>query len=128
MVASIADMGLRDLTKRLRATVEELDDERLQERFAGLGLTPMSDLVARVPARVGGEVMRTRIAPRSGIHAFEITISDGTGSAVAVFTGRRHVAGLEHHRAVVIEGVAHAERGRLVMLNPAYTILPHAGS
>lgn len=120
-------MGLRDLSKRLRATVEELDDERLQERFAGLGLTPMADLVARVPARVGGEVSRTRIAPRSGIHAFEITISDGTGSAVAVFTGRRHVAGLEHHRAVVIEGVAHAERGRLVMLNPAYTILPRVG-
>jgi RecG-like helicase len=117
-------MGLRDLKKRLTASVEQLDDERLQERFAGLQLTPMGELEARVPARVGGEITRTRIAPRQGVAAFEITISDGTGTAVAVFTGRRYVAGLEHNRAVLIEGVARAERGRLVMLNPAYTILP----
>ena len=47
-----------------------------------------------------------------------------TGSAVAVFTGRRYVAGMEHNRAVLLEGVARSERGRLVMLNPAYTLLP----
>jgi hypothetical protein len=43
---------------------------------------------------------------------------------VAVFTGRRYVAGLEHNRAVVLEGVARSERGRLVLMNPAYTLLP----
>ncbi len=117
-------MGLRDLVKRLNATVEEIDDERLQDRFSGLQLTALGDLDARVPARIGGEITRTRIAPRSGVAAFEITVSDGTGTAVAVFTGRRYVAGLEHNRAVVLEGVARAERGRLVMLNPAYTLLP----
>jgi RecG-like helicase len=117
-------MGLRDLAKRLRASIDELDDERLQDRFSGLGLTTMGELEPRTPARVGGEVTRTRIAPRSGVPAYEITISDGTGSVVAVFTGRRQVAGLEHHRAVLVEGVARSERGRLVMLNPAYTLLP----
>lgn len=117
-------MGIRDLAKRLKATVDEIDDERLQDRFSGLGLTPIGELLARTPARVGGELTRTRIAPRSGVPAYEVTISDGTGSAVAVFTGRRYVAGLEHHRAVIIEGVARSERGRLVMLNPAYTLLP----
>ncbi len=118
-------MGLRDLAKRLTASVEQIDDERLQDRFSGLQLTQLSDLEARMPARVGGEVTRTRIAPRSGINAYEITISDGSGTAVAVFTGRRYVPGLEHNRAVVLEGVARSERGRLVMLNPAYTLLPH---
>jgi hypothetical protein len=117
-------MGLRDLVKRLNATVDELDDERLQDRFSGLQLTALGELAARVPARIGGEITRTRIAPRSGVAAFEITVSDGTGTAVAVFTGRRYVAGLEHNRAIVLEGVARAERGRLVMLNPAYTLLP----
>jgi hypothetical protein len=118
-------MGLRDLAKRLKATVEELDDERLQDRFNGLALTPLGELAARQAARVGGEITRTRIAPRSGINAFEITVSDGTGSAVAVFTGRRYVPGMEHSRALLLEGVARSERGRLVMLNPAYTLLPH---
>ncbi len=117
-------MGLRDLVKRLNATVEEIDDERLQDRFSGLQLTPLGELQPRVAARVGGEITRTRIAPRSGVAAFEITVSDGTGSAVAVFTGRRYVAGLEHNRAVVLEGVARSERNRLVLLNPAYTLLP----
>ncbi len=117
-------MGLRDLAKRLTTTVAELDDERLQDRFSGLQLTQLGDLLPRIPARIGGEITRTRIAPRSGVAAFEITVADGSGTAVAVFTGRRYVAGLEHNRAVLLEGVARSERGRLVMLNPAYTLLP----
>jgi RecG-like helicase len=117
-------MGLRDLAKRLTATVEQLDDERLQDRFAGLALTPLGELQPRQAVRVGGEITRTRIAPRSGVNAFEITVADGTGTAIAVFTGRRYLAGMEHNRAVLLEGVARAERGRLVMLNPAYTLLP----
>ncbi len=116
-------MGLRDLGRRLRASVDELDSERLQDRFAGLALTPISGMISRQPARVGGEVTRMRIAPRSGVPAFEIVLNDGTGEVVAVFTGRRSIAGIEHGRAMVVEGVGHDERGRRVLLNPAYTLL-----
>ena len=56
--------------------------------------------------------------------AYEITISDGTGSAAAMFTGRRHVAGIDHHRGVVLEGIIRQDKGRLVMVNPVYTLLP----
>lgn len=122
--ATLAGVGLKDLTRRLRATVDELDDERMQSRFAALHVTRLADLQPRVHATVAGEITRSRLAPRSGVPSFEITISDGTGQAVAVFTGRRHVAGMELHRALTIEGVARAERGRLVMLNPAYALLP----
>ncbi len=125
MTVSIAIMGLRDMAKRLKASVEQIDDERLQGRFGGIDTTDIGEIEARSHVRIGGEVTRTRIAPRSGVPAFEITISDGTGTAVAVFTGRRHVAGIEHHRAIVLEGVPRAERGRLVLLNPIYTLLPH---
>jgi hypothetical protein len=118
-------MGLRDLAKRLRTTVDELDDRRLQDRFSGLGLICIGEMTPRTAVRVGGEITRMRVAPRSGVPAFEITVDDGTGTAVAVFTGRRHLAGVEHNRAVVLEGVARFERGRLMMLNPAYTLLPH---
>ncbi len=51
-------------------------------------------------------------------------MSDGTADATVVFTGRRSVGGLEHGRGLVVEGVAHDERGRCVILNPAYTLLP----
>lgn len=116
-------MGLRDLGRRLRASVDELDSERLQDRFAGLSLTPIGQMVLRTPVRVGGEVKRMRIAPRNGVAAFEIVLSDGTGDVVAVFTGRRSIAGIEHGRAIVVEGVGHDERGHRVLLNPAYTLL-----
>ena len=88
-------------------------------------LTATDDRHALALEKLGGEITRMRVAPRSGVQAFEVTIDDGTGTAVAVFTGRRHLAGVEHNRAVVLEGVARAERGRLMMLNPAYTLLPH---
>lgn len=117
-------MGLRDLKKRLTATVEELDDRRLQERFAGLGLTEIVHVAPRTAVRLGGEVVRTKMQPRSDVPAVVITVSDGTGQAAAVFTGRRRLAGLEQGRAVVFEGMTFLERGRITMLNPAYTLLP----
>jgi hypothetical protein len=116
-------MGLRDLAHRLKSPQEELDAVRLHDRFANLGLMPISELQCRTSSRVGGEVKRMRVAPRKGIPALEIVLSDGTGDAVAVFTGRRHIAGIEHGRALIIEGVAHDERGQRVMLNPAYTLM-----
>ncbi|MDO8392719.1 MAG: hypothetical protein Q7V57_19760 [Actinomycetota bacterium] len=117
-------MGLRDLAKRLTVSVDQIDAERRQDRFAALAVTKIGDIQPRSLVRISGEVTRSRLTPRSGVPSFEFTISDGTGTAVAVFTGRRHLAGIDHHRAVVLEGVPRAERGRLVMLNPAYTLLP----
>jgi len=117
-------MGLRDLRKRLGATVDELEDRRLQDRFHGLGLTEISEIVPRQPTRVGGEVNRIRLQPRSGVPAVEITVCDGTGNVVALFTGRRRVTGLEQGRAVLLEGVPFTEHGKLMLLNPAYTLLP----
>lgn len=117
-------MGLRDLKKRLTASVREIDDQRLQERFNGLDITAIGDVQVRTPVRVGGEITRMRTVPRSGVPTVEITVSDGTGSAVAMFTGRRHLGGVEHNRAIVLEGVARQEHGKPVLLNPAYTLLP----
>jgi hypothetical protein len=117
-------MAFKELRKRLRASVEELDNARLQDRFVGVSVTPICDAPLRTPIRVGGEIKRVLIAPRSGVPALEIMISDGTGSAVAIFSGRRNLPGISHGRAVLLEGVAHDERGRRVLLNPAYTLLP----
>jgi hypothetical protein len=117
-------MGLRDLGKRLSASVEDLDSMRLQDRFEGLGLTTIAEAPIRRPIRIGGEITRVLIAPRNGTPALEIRVSDGTGHATAVFTGRRMIAGLAHGRAIVLEGVAYDERGRWIILNPAYTLLP----
>jgi hypothetical protein len=115
---------IRDAVRRLRTDPEQLERERLRERFGHRELTPIEALPLRQHASVGGEVIRMTVRPRSGIPSFEVVIGDGTGVAVAVFTGRRSIAGVDHGRAMIIEGVARDERGRRVMLNPAYTLLP----
>ena len=44
----------------------------------------------------------------------------------AIFAGRRSIAGIEHGRAVILEGVAARDRDRNVILNPAYTLIAPA--
>jgi hypothetical protein len=116
-------VGLRDLKRRLTASVEDIERDRLQDRFAGLDITQVASVTPRTSCRIGGEVTRSRIQPRSGVPALHLTVADGTGTAIAVFTGRRQVIGLEQGRAVVLEGVPFLEKGKLTLLNPAYTLL-----
>jgi len=117
-------MGLKDAFNSKVKPVRELDADRLVDRFAELRLQPLGELEARDRTKVCGEVKRMTIKPRSGIPSTEIVINDGTGDATVIFSGRRHVAGIEHGHCIVIEGVAFADANRLVFLNPAYSLLP----
>jgi hypothetical protein len=119
-------VGVKSLGQRLKASVHELERVRLLDRFGGLGLTPIAELPIRQPVRVGGEIHRVVIAPRHGVPTLEVMISDGTGSITAVFTGRRSIVGIEHGRAVILEGVVAPDRDRNVILNPAYTLIAPA--
>ena len=117
-------MGLKDAFNSKAKPMRELDAERLVDRFAELRLQPLGELEARDRMKVCGEVKRMTIKPRSGIPSTEIVINDGTGDATVIFSGRRHVAGIEHGHCIVIEGVAFADANRLVFLNPKYSLLP----
>jgi hypothetical protein len=117
-------MGLKDAFNSKAKPMRELDAERLVDRFAQLRLQPLGELEARDRTKVCGEVKRMTIKPRSGIPSTEIVINDGTGDATVIFSGRRHVAGIEHGHCIVIEGVAFADANRLVFLNPKYSLLP----
>ena len=119
-------MSLRDRAKkRFTASVADLDKARLQDRYLGLDITSICDVKLREPARFGGEVQGLRVVPRSGSPSLEITVTDGSGRAVAIFLGRKSLPGLEPGRGVVLEGVPRKEGSRTVMLNPVYTLLPH---
>ena len=117
-------MGLKGAFNSKAKPVRELDADRLVDRFAELRLQPLGELEARDRTKVCGEVKRMTIKPRSGIPSTEIVINDGTGDATVIFSGRRHVAGIEHGHCIVIEGVAFADANRLVFLNPKYSLLP----
>jgi hypothetical protein len=113
-----------DLRRSLAGSVAELDALRLQRRFRGVEMSAIDEVVERRPARFGGEIhSQQRSAPGSQ-PTLRVTVHDGTGSAVAVFTGRSRIFGIEAGRRILFEGVARRERGQLVVFNPAYTLLP----
>lgn len=115
---------LNKLRKKLAQTVEDLDEERLQQRCSLLATVDIGTVPLRERVRVGGEIQGLQVVPRAGSPSLEVTIADGTGKAVAVFTGRRRLAGLDPGRTVVVDGVSRNERGRVLLINPAYELLP----
>ena len=119
-------MGLRKMVKGLTKSVVELEQERLAGRFQDLdlGQAALCDCPLRQQVRVTGEVKGLRVVPRAGSPWLEAVVNDGTGDAIAMFTGRRRIRGLDPGRGVVLEGVARKERGRITMMNPTYTLLP----
>ena len=102
----------------------ELDARRLQRRFEGVEVNSIDTAPERVPARFGGEVRSQHRALAQGRPMLHVTVADGSGTAVVVFTGRTRIRGLEAGRAVLFEGVGRRERGVLTVVNPAYTLLP----
>lgn len=116
-------MGIRDTFRRLNATTDEVNQVRLQERFCDVDVKRIVDTQPRTPARICGEVAAIQVVPRAGSPSLEVTVGDGSGRAVAVFTGRRRIAGIGPGAGIVLEGVAGFEGGRLQLLNPAYTLL-----
>lgn len=114
---------LKNLRKKLAQSIDDIEDERLTGRSADLGVTRIAEAPTRTPIIIGGEVQGLQVVPRAGSPSLEVTIGDGSGRAVAVFTGRRRLNGVDCGRRILIEGVGRKERGRILVVNPSYTIV-----
>ncbi len=110
--------------QRLRTSVEELDRQSLCDFSDMLGLTPMTEIVSRTQVRIGGEIRSVRVVPRAGAPSLEVTITDGRGTATAVFLGRTKIAGIVPGRHLAVEGVAGRAGNRYLIFNPFYTLFP----
>jgi len=119
-------VALRRLVKNLRSSNDDLHREELADRFDRdrHDTVAIADAPPRTRVRIAGEVARLRVVPRAGSPSLEVTVDDGTGRAVVVFTGRRAIAGVNPGRGIVLEGTARLERNRVVLMNPLYTLLP----
>jgi hypothetical protein len=102
----------------------ELDRERRAKRFeeTNSGTVRIGEAPRRVPTQIAGEVTSLRVVPKAGSPWLEVTVDDGSGSAVLVFTGRKRVPGIQPGRAIIAEGVARDEHDRLTILNPRYSL------
>ena len=119
-------MALKNVLHRLTAPMSELDEEKLKEFCAGRSeCLSISEAQPRKEVTLVGEITSLRIVPRAGSPSLEATISDGTGALIAVWTGRRRIAGVAPGRRLMINGrgAPIGYRGRLLIYNPRYELL-----
>ena len=119
-------MTIRDLFRRLTVSDAELDRERLRQFCRDLpGVTPIGDAQPREEVTVAGEISSLRIVPRAGTPSLEATVSDGSGSIVVVWTGRRHIPGVAPGKRLVLSGrgAPQGAGNRLTVFNPRYELL-----
>lgn len=119
-------MVLKKMFHRLTAPMSELDEEKLREFCAGHPhCSAIGDARARQEVSLVGEITSLRIVPRAGSPSVEATISDGSGALVAVWTGRRRIAGVAPGKRLVINGrgAPIGPSGRLLFYNPRYELL-----
>jgi amino acid transporter len=73
--------------------------------------------------RVRGQVRSIRVAPQRDVPTLECVVDDGTGTLLAVFLGRRELAGVNVGSRIELVGTAGVHQNRLAVLNPSYKIL-----
>jgi len=114
------------LRERIARSSAELDALHLQERWTGVPVTNIAELAERCPVRFGGEVRGQRHSGHGDQPTLHVTITDGTGRAELLFSGRSRIAGIVAGRAMLVEGVGRRDGNRFVVRDPAYTLLSGA--
>jgi hypothetical protein len=120
-------VALKNLFHKLRTPVEELDQELLREFCSNRpGVIAISEAKTRTPVTVVGEISSVRIVNKpDGAPWLEVTITDGTGKLVAMWTGRRRIAGIKPGQRLVVSGTPSptGPGGRPMIYNPLYELL-----
>ena len=117
---------LKKLRERLSTPVAEIDAKNLRAFCSGrVGCITIAEMRARQQANVVGEISSLRIVPRHGSPWLEATVTDGTGSMLVMWTGRRRIAGVSPGKRLAIEGRAaqSTTTSRLTFYNPRYELL-----
>src|SRR5437899_11293603 len=120
-------MALKKMLERLSKPVRELDQEKLRAFCETHGeATPIKQVHPREDAIIVGEIASLRIVPRAdGSQWLEATVTDGTGTVVVMWTGRRRIAGVNPGQKISIHGRGSPSGPgrRLLLLNPEYELL-----
>ena len=119
-------MAFRKLLQRLTTSDADLDRERLAQFCRDVpGVTPIGEAQPRQEITVAGEISSVRLVPRAGTPSLEVTVKDGTGSLLIVWTGRRTIPGVVPGKRLVLSGRGSAQGAgsRLTVLNPRYELL-----
>ena len=73
-----------------------------------------------------GRVQSMRLQSLSGVASLEVRVTDGSGSIILIFTGRRQIPGFKPGIRVTAQGMVGQHGGRLAVINPIYEIVAGA--
>ena len=120
-------MALKNVLHRLSKPTKELDKEKLRDFCEShTEATPIAEVKPRELAIIVGQISTLRIVPRAdGSQWLEATVTDGTGTVVAMWTGRRRIAGVNPGQRILLKGRGSKSGpgGRLMIFNPEYELL-----
>jgi len=88
------------------------------------GADAISSLTGHIRSTVEGRVNSIEIRPVEHSCVLECKVADATGEVIALFYGRTHIAGLEPGSRIRLRGQVGVQDGHMVMVNPAYELLP----
>jgi RecG-like helicase len=83
----------------------------------------IADVRWRERARVKGRVRSLRVNPWAGAPTVECVLVDDTGGLIAVFLGRRWIAGIRPGSVLIAEGMVGEHNHRPAIINPDYEIV-----
>jgi RecG-like helicase len=115
------------LFRKEKSSAESDAEAKLEASIADHNASTRINLLEpRQLVEIVGRVEHVCSRMLDGIPAFEIEISDGTGSLVALWTGRKSISCIEHGTRVALWGRAAPMRREqsLVVYNPRYELLP----
>lgn len=123
----MAEGRLRRAFRKFTADESDLAAQDLDSVCTAVGATKIVDAPRRERIRIAGLIRGVTLRPVGGVPALEADLFDGSGSVHVVWLGRRRIAGIDPGTQLIAEGRIGEERGRLIMFNPAYTLLPRKG-
>lgn len=119
-----AGSPLQRLMRRLTASEEQLDAERLQDDAARSGCVLARHCQRGQLVRLSGRLRTVVYTPRTNLPTLEAELYDGSDTVTLVWLGQRRIAGIEPGRTLAAKGRIALRDGQKVIYNPYYELAP----
>jgi RecG-like helicase len=86
-------------------------------------LAPMREATLRQRIHIAGKIRSLRGKTDKNAANLECEVTDGTGSLLLVFQGRRRIPGIAVGALLIAEGMVGSWSRRLAILNPDYELV-----
>ncbi|MGA8112600.1 MAG: OB-fold nucleic acid binding domain-containing protein [Actinocatenispora sp.] len=122
MTTGQRESPIKRFLRRLAASEAELEAEDLERESAESGCTPARSCARGQLVTVVGRLRTVVYTPRTNLPTLEADLFDGTDQVTLVWLGRRHIAGIEPGRVLMVRGRVAIRDERKVIYNPYYEL------